>query len=128
MLGRIKKSFVRFDKKLLGSLYVTFIRPFLEFAVPVWSPNLKGDCEVLERVQHRATKLVPSVRNHNYETRLKLLNLTTLTERRRRGDMIQVFKIFKNMEKFKLIESFKPYENNLRGHALKYHKETTFHS
>jgi hypothetical protein len=35
MLGRIKKSFALFDCKLMRSLYLTFIRPYLEFAVPV---------------------------------------------------------------------------------------------
>ena len=80
MLGRIKKSFSNFDSKLLRNLYSTFIRPFLEFAVPVWSPILKSDCDIIERVQHRATKLVPSIRNLSYEDRLKALDLTTLVE------------------------------------------------
>ena len=81
MLGRIKKSFVQFDCKLLRSLYSTFIRPFLEFAVPVWSPILIGDCDVIEKVQHRATKLVSSINELSYNNRLKALNLTTLVER-----------------------------------------------
>ena len=35
MLGRVKKSFALFDCKLMRSLYLTFIRPYLEFTVPV---------------------------------------------------------------------------------------------
>jgi ribonuclease P/MRP protein subunit RPP40 len=35
MLGRIKKSYALFDCKLMRSLYLTFIRPYLEFAVSV---------------------------------------------------------------------------------------------
>ena len=73
MLGRIKKSFSYFDCKLLNSLYLTFIRPLLEFAVPVWSPILQSDCEVIERIQHRATKLAQSIRGLSYESRLKAL-------------------------------------------------------
>ena len=91
MLGRIKKSFASFDCKLFKSLYLTFIRPLLEFAVPVWSPYLKGDCELIEKVQHRATKLVTSIGNRSYDDRLKMLGLTTLTERRQRGDLIQMY-------------------------------------
>ena len=34
-----------------------------------------------------------SIRNLSYEDRLKLLDLTTLVERRQRDDMIQLFKI-----------------------------------
>ena len=93
MLGRIKKSFAHFDCKLLQSLYLTFIRPLLEFAVPVWSPFLKADCDNIERIHHKATKLISSIRNLSYEKRLEALNLTTLVERRQRGDLIQLYKI-----------------------------------
>ena len=100
MLGRIKKSFAHFDCKLLRNLYLTFIRPFLEFAVPVWSPILKSDCNLIERVQHGTTKLIPSIRNLSYEDRLKALDLTTLVVRRQRGDLIQLYKIMHDEDKF----------------------------
>ncbi len=79
-----QKFFVQFDFKLLRSLYLTLIRPFLEFAVPVWSPILIGDCDLIEKVQHRATKLVSSINELSYNNRLKALNLTTLVERSKR--------------------------------------------
>ena len=123
MLGRIKKSFASFDSKLLRSLYVTFVRPFLEFAVPVWSPALKGDCDVIERVQHRATKLVSSIRNISYEKRLKSLNLTTLVERRNRGDMIQIYKIMHGFAKLVRSNRFQIIQNQVRGHCFEYFKE-----
>ena len=43
MMGMIKKCYIRLDLKLMRSLYLTFIRPLLEFALPVWSPILKTD-------------------------------------------------------------------------------------
>ena len=58
MLGWIRKCFVCLDIRLLRILYVSFVRPLLEFAVQVWSPNRKGQIELLERVQHRATRLI----------------------------------------------------------------------
>ena len=99
MLGRIKKSFSRLDCNLLRSLYLSFVRPLLEFAAPVWSPIMKSDCDILERIQHRATKMVPSIRHQSYENRLKTLDLPTLDERRRRDDMIQMFKIINRFGK-----------------------------
>ena len=36
-------------------LYTTYIRPYLEFAVPVWSSYLKCDIAKLEGVQRRTT-------------------------------------------------------------------------
>jgi ribonucleases P/MRP protein subunit RPP40 len=82
MLDRIKKSFALFDCKLMRSLYLTFIRPYLELAVPVWCPFLKGDIDMIEQVQQRATKLIPAIRNLSYENRLSKLELTNLKDRR----------------------------------------------
>ena len=44
-------------------------------------------------MQRRATKLIPRIRNLSYSERLSVLGLTTLEERRIRGDLIQLFKI-----------------------------------
>jgi ribonucleases P/MRP protein subunit RPP40 len=53
------------------------------------------DMELMEGVQRRSAKLVPSMRKYSYEERLKFFNLTTLETRRIRGDLIELFKILK---------------------------------
>ncbi len=60
---------------------------------------LVKDIESLELIQKRATKRAPSLRNLIYEERLKALELTTLRERRIRGDLIQQFKIINGFDK-----------------------------
>ena len=125
MPGRIKKSFAHFDSKLLRSLYLTFIQPLLEFAVPVWSPFLKSDCDNIERIQHKATKLISSIRNLSYEKRLEALNLTTVVERRQRGDLIQPYKILHNIDKLEKGIHFPIVINQMRSHCFKYFKEIT---
>jgi len=50
------------------------------------------DIEALERVQNRATKLVPQLPRLPYEDRLKHLDLPTLVYRRYRGDAIETYK------------------------------------
>ncbi|XP_065671758.1 uncharacterized protein LOC136089635 [Hydra vulgaris] len=127
MLACIKKSFVCFDYKLLRLLYVTFIRPLLEFAVPVWSPYYKSDCDYIEKIQHKATKLVSSIRNLSYTKRLEKLNLTTLVERRQRGDPIQMYKIMNNIDILEKCNRFPIVNNHTRGHCFKYFKEMTKH-
>jgi len=66
--------------------------------VQAWRPHLHKDIDLLENVQRRATKLIPTLKDRPYETRLKSLNLTTLETRRIRGDLIEVFKIFKGFD------------------------------
>ena len=125
ILGMIRKCFVHMDVKLLRSLYVTFVRPLLEFAIPVWSPIQKGDIDLLESVQHRATRLIPSLKKISYENRLKALDLTTLSERRQRGDMIQLYKIFNGIDKLETSKTIAVQLNQTRGHRFKYQKEIT---
>ena len=61
------------------------------------APLQKGDIEAIEKVQKRATKLVPLLKKLPYKERLLQLNLPTLKYRRLRGDMIEVYKITHDM-------------------------------
>ena len=88
ILGMIKRNFVHLNKTLVTKLYKQMVRPRLEYAVQAWNPYLVKDIELLEGVQHRATKLVKQCRNWEYENRLKYLGLTTLVTRRIRGDIV----------------------------------------
>ena len=51
-------------------------------------------------MQHRETKLVSGIGSLTYEERLKVCDLTTLEERRVRGDMILCFKILNDYVDF----------------------------
>ena len=59
---------------------------------------LRKDIDMLEKIQRRATKLIPGLRDLRYEERLKECGLTTLETRRLRGDQIEVFKILNGYE------------------------------
>ena len=69
------------------------VRSHLEYCNSVWSPYRKGDIEALEKVQKRATKIVPHLKHLKYSERLRVCKLPTLNYRRIRGDMIETFKI-----------------------------------
>ena len=54
---------------------------------------------MLEKIQRRATKLIPGLRDLTYEERLNECGITTLETRRLRGgDQIEVFKILNGYE------------------------------
>ena len=58
----------------------------------VWSPYRKDDIDAVESVQRRATRILPELRGIDYEARLRSLKIPTLTYRRMRGDVINVYK------------------------------------
>ena len=81
ILSQVRNSFTYFECELVRLLYVSLIRPHLEYAVPVWSPYLRGDIENIENVQHRATRLATSIKRKKYEYRVKNLRMYTLETR-----------------------------------------------
>jgi hypothetical protein len=80
-----------------SNLYVSLVRPHLEFASTIWNPHLKGDEEALERIQRKASRIPTSMRGLEYEDRLKIWGLTTLKERRVRDDLIQMYKVLEDI-------------------------------
>ena len=92
-LSLLRKTFKCWTPYNFKTLYTVFVRPHLEYAAPAWSPYLKKDINSLESVQRRATKMVKEFKNLDYLERLKSLKLTTLEERRSRGDLIQYYKV-----------------------------------
>ena len=71
-----------------------------------WSPQLRKDIDAIERVQSRATSLIPGLTRLSYEERLKETGLYTLERRRLRGDIIEMFKIMKGKDKISADELF----------------------
>ena len=99
------------------------MRPHLEYAVQAWSPHLRKDIDAIESIQRRATKLPNELKNLPYEERCRKLGITSLEERRQRGDMIEVFKIMKGLENIDANTFFQRNENIRRGHNYTLYKK-----
>ena len=119
ILGYIKRTFKYKTREIVMNLYKSLVLPHLEFAVTLWSPNLVKDISRLERVQARATKLIPNIRHKSYSERIKELNLMTLEQRRERIDMIQTYKIINNIDNVSVSDYFEFCENPTRNHGFK---------
>ena len=98
VLGQIARAFHFWDRHVFVQLYVTYVRPHLEFAIQAWSPWTVADREVLEQVQKRAIRMVSGLRGRENEDSLAELGLTTLEERRHQADMTMVYKILTHKE------------------------------
>ena len=99
VLGQLARAVSYRDKVTFLMLFKVYVRPHLEYAVTSWSPWLVGDREVLEKVQRRALGMVSNMRGRTYEDRLVEAGLTTLVDRRVRGDMIETYKIMSGKER-----------------------------
>ena len=60
------------------------VRSHLDYCSSVWACYRKGDIEALDKVQKRATKILPALKK--YCDRLKACKLTSLHYRRLTGD------------------------------------------
>ena len=82
VLRFIARNFNYKSTELMLPLYSSLVRPHLEYEVQFWSPHLHREIDKMERVQRRATKVIPEIRNHSYQLRLKDLKLISLVQRR----------------------------------------------
>ena len=74
ILGFIKRVFRYRNKRTVLAFYKALVRPLLEYSAQFWSPVRRIDVEQLEKVQARATKLVPSIRHKGYQRRLGVIS------------------------------------------------------
>ena len=96
-LSQIQRSFHFRRKRDLVPLYKTFVRPKLEFGVAAWNPWTEADKKEIEKVQQRLIRMLSDATGDSYEEKLKDAGLTTLRDRRERGDGIEVFKTLRNI-------------------------------
>ena len=122
-LGMINRAFEYKSKDMMLQLYKTLVRPHLDYAAPAWSPHLKKDILLIEKVQRRFTRMIPGLRDLCYEARLKKLRLTTLETRRNRADVLEVFKMAKGLTNVDINSLFVLNNSDTRGHRYKLFKQ-----
>jgi hypothetical protein len=93
ILGIVKRNFKHMDRATFIQIYKAMVRSQLDYAVSVWAPHHNNLIDDIEKVQRKATKLVHECKNMKYSERLQYLKLPTLSYRRARADMIEVFKL-----------------------------------
>ena len=69
------------------------IRPHLEYGHSIWGSHYRSDIVKVEWVQRRMPRLISGLKDIPYQERLRALNLPSLQYRRRRGNMIVMYKI-----------------------------------
>ena len=123
MLGAINRNVSYRSEEVITKLYCAYVRPHLEYCVQAWCPMYEKDCWLLERVQKRATKMIKTISNLDYEKRLQKLDMFSLRYRRLRGDLIEVFK-FANGQHIGYLKGMFDFSTETRGRCHK-HKLVT---
>ena len=125
IMGIIRRTFVYLDPEIFKPLYISLVRSRLEYCQSVWSPYRKGEIIRLEAVQRNATRKINGFKQLSYSERLRRLDLPTLYFRRIRGDMIECYKIIRNIYDSDVSPDLPKAEGNLRGHEHKLFKKRT---
>jgi hypothetical protein len=78
---------------------------------------LKKHIDMIENIQRRATKLIPGLSNLSYEDRIRRLKLPSLSYRRSRGDMIEVYKIMSGKYDPEISNIFQPWTSSVSAES-----------
>jgi len=121
VMGMIRRTISYKEPRIMLGLFKTLVRPHIEYCSSAWNPFYKKDKELIEKVQHRFTKMILNMKGKSYEERITCLGLWTLEERRNRQDLIEVFKMFKGISRVSAQTLFTVDDNKkgTRGHHLK---------
>ena len=84
------------------NLYLTIVRPHLEYACEIWDPYLAKNCQMIKSVQKFASKvcLKQWSRNTKYQDMLEFLNMPSLAAHRRQMKLCTLYKIVNNVSKY----------------------------
>jgi hypothetical protein len=119
-VGIIHRAFECRSLAFMRKMYVSYVRPILEYASEVWSPLNLEDIDKIERIQRRYTKRILGLSDLSYAERLELCDLEPLELRRLHADLKMTYKIVRGLVDLSFHDffSYAPFSSN-RGNSLK---------
>ena len=119
LANSLLRSTVCRTPEFMVSLFISHVRPILDYASCVWNTGYVGDSKLLESAQRRWTKQIDGLGNLSYHDRLVRLNLFSVKGRRLRADLIKYWQIMHEGSADLLdMFSFAP-DVGTRGHRYK---------
>ena len=106
-------------------LYKTLVRPIIEYNNVQWGPFYVSDNQIIERIQWKATRIIPSISHLLNHNRLRHLNLPSLQHHWRRGDLIYLYQILKGAHDIDNQLFIPSTVTTIRGHTRKLFKQHT---
>ena len=101
LIGLLYRRFYQSSNSTtLLKLYLSFVRPRLEYSSAAWSPYLKGEIEIIEKVQKYALKVCMKSWDSSYEYLLKMTSLPSMQCRRLQVSLCHLYKIIYGLTDF----------------------------
>ena len=120
LMSSLLRATVCRSSNFMVTLYISHIRPILDYASSVWNTNYLADIRLLESLQRRWTREIAGLQQLPYEERLKRANLYSVYGRLLRVDMIKVWKSFHSEVDVGLSSLFqRSAVTGTRGHTYK---------
>ena len=106
-VGVLFRGFHTRNISLFKKAFITYIRPLLEYNSNIWNLTQVYLIDLLESVQLGLTKRVNAISTLPYSERLGFFDLKPLEIRRLHYDLIQYYKILKNLTPLNSADYFK---------------------
>ena len=94
LMSELLRSTVCRDTEFMVTLYVSHIRPIVDYCSVVWNSGYLGNSRLLESVQRRWTREITAVQHLSYTERLKSVGLYSIHGRMLRVEIIKIWKCF----------------------------------
>ena len=98
LMYQLNRTITSRNSKVYLSLFLSLIRPRLEYGLPFWEPLFKKDKIALENIQRKITKKITGLSKLSYGERLRFLSLPSLAWRRQRMGLVYMFKIIRQID------------------------------
>ena len=120
VMGDLLRSTVCRTSKFMMSIFISHIRPLVEYCSCLWNVGYLEDVRRLESVQRRWTREIDGLAGLDYVTRLKTIGLYSIQGRLMRADMIKIWKAFNGEVDAGVKDMFEMAQSiGTRGHSLK---------
>ena len=99
VVGFLRHNFSQCPTRTKSTLYLSLVKPILEYAATVWAPYYHRDIYQLEAVQRRAARFVVNCygRYQSVTDILRSLEWPILAQRRDHSKIIMMYKIVHNI-------------------------------
>ena len=119
-MSELLRSTLCRTKEFMLSLFVSHIRPIMDYCSCVWNVGYLSDIRLLEGLQRRWTREIEGVGHQQYSVRLREIGLFSVAGRFLRVDLVKVWKAFHSPIEVGLSSLFEMAQYaGTRGHPYK---------